>query len=72
MLLDVVLYVLLDVVLDVVLAFRVCVCEAVHLPTSSAEVKYERSYTSFPPYALMACTGITLPLHYSIRKSWHN
>jgi hypothetical protein len=31
-------------------------------PPSNAEVKNKWSFTSTPPYALMACTGTTLPL----------
>ena len=32
-------------------------CEVVHSPPSVVQVKNERSYTSTPPYAFMACTG---------------
>jgi len=33
-----------------------------HLPPSSAEVKNGWSYTSIPPYAYIACTGMHLAL----------
>ena len=33
--------------------------EAVHLPTSTAEIKGEWSYTSCPLYLVMECTGTT-------------
>ena len=36
--------------------------KADHTPLSSAEVKNEESYTSTPPYILMACTRTTLSL----------
>ena len=37
--------------------------EANHSPPSSAEVKNERSCTSTPPYAFIACTGTLSPCY---------
>jgi len=40
--------------------------EVGHLPSSSAQVKNERSYTSVPLYAIMAQTGTTLTFFFLV------
>jgi hypothetical protein len=59
---------LMCVCVCVCVCVRARACQADHSPPSSTELKNERSYSSAPPYAFMACTGITLPLHLRYQK----
>jgi len=43
-------------------------CEVCHSPPPGAEVREEANYNSTPPYVIMVCAGITLPLLVHIKR----
>jgi hypothetical protein len=45
--------------------------KSTHSPQSGTKVNNEWSYTSTPPYALMACTGTTLAYIYLSQRYWN-